>query len=385
MASEDWNWRRQREKKAFLALEDGTVYHGCSVGFAQDRVGEVVFNTSMTGYQEILTDPSYNGQFVVMTNPEIGNTGVNQDDAESAKLFLEGFIVRQLNAPSNWRSQGSLEDYLIRHQIPALAGVDTRALTLALRRRGTLRGCLSVEGKMDAAAAVDKARQWPGLDGVDLACQVTADSAFEWDADGDKTSTWGMQEPLPLPKPERTVVAYDFGIKWNLARRLRLAAIGVQVVPAGTTAEEIMAMRPDGLFLSNGPADPAALKYAIDNIRSLIGRLPMMGVCMGHQLLALALGGGTYRLKFGHHGANHPVQELRTGKVAITAQNHNFCVDAASLPSDVAVSHVNLNDQTVEGLEHRREPLFSVQYHPEAAPGPRDSLALFNRFRKLMQ
>ncbi len=385
MASEDWNWRRQREKKAFLALEDGTVYHGCSVGFAQDRVGEVVFNTSMTGYQEILTDPSYNGQFVVMTNPEIGNTGVNQDDAESAKLFLEGFIVRQLNAPSNWRSQGSLEDYLIRHQIPALAGVDTRALTLALRHRGTLRGCLAVEGKMDAAAAVDKARQWPGLDGVDRACQVTADSAFEWDADGDKTSTWGMQEPLPLPKPERTVVAYDFGIKWNLARRLRLAAIGVQVVPAGTTAREIMAMRPDGLFLSNGPADPAALKYAIDNIRSLIGRLPMMGVCMGHQLLALALGGGTYRLKFGHHGANHPVQELRTGKVAITAQNHNFCVDSKSLPATVAVSHVNLNDQTVEGLEHRREPLFSVQYHPEAAPGPHDSLALFDRFRGLMQ
>jgi len=378
-----WNWRRQREKPHFLALEDGTIFRGYSVGCGQDAIGELVFNTGMTGYQEILTDPSYSGQIVVMTNPEIGNTGINQEDPESAGLFLEGFIVHELNQPSSWRSTGSVEEYLENNRVPALAGIDTRALTLKLRDHGTMRGYISVEGGNDEVEAVAGARQWPGLDGVDLACQVTAEEGFEWDTDGTKTVSWGVAGDLPAA--DLTVAAYDFGFKWNLARRLRQLGIQVRIVPAGASVEEVLEMQPDGLFLSNGPADPAAVTYAADNIRDLIGKLPIMGVCMGHQLIALALGAKTYRLKFGHHGCNHPVKDLRTGKVEITSQNHNFCVDPGSLPAGVEVSHRNLNDGTVEGIENKAARWFSVQYHPEAAPGPRESQYLFSRFREIMQ
>lgn len=378
-----WDWRRQREKPDFLVLEDGSVFRGYSVGFRQDRVGELVFNTGMTGYQEILTDPSYSGQIVVMTNPEIGNTGMNHEDPESAGLFLEGFIVHQLNQPSNWRSIGTVMEYLQNNRIPALAGIDTRALTLKLRDYGTMRGYISVEGKINEAGAAAKAREWPGLDGIDLACQVTTKEGFEWDTDGTKTISWGVAENLP--EADLTVAAYDFGIKWNLARRLRQLGIKVKIVPATASAEDILELGPDGLFLSNGPADPAAVTYAVDNLRRLIGRLPIMGVCMGHQLIALALGAKTYRLKFGHHGCNHPVKDLRTGKVEITSQNHNFCVDGDSLPEGAEVSHHNLNDNTVEGIENKSDRLFSVQYHPEAAPGPRESQYLFSRFKENMK
>ncbi len=375
-----WNWHQQRLKPHFLALEDGSVYRGFSIGHPQDAVGELVFNTGMTGYQEILTDPSYSGQIVVMTNPEIGNTGMNPEDPESAGLFLEGFIVHELNQPSSWRSSGTVEEHLRNHRIPGLAGIDTRALTLKLRDHGTMRGYLAVEEKIDESTAVAKAREWPGLDGVDRACQVSTKEGFEWDADGAKTLSWGIAENLP--PADLTVAAYDFGIKWNLARRLRQVGMQVKIVPADTAAEEIMALRPDGLFLSNGPADPAAVSYAVENLRKLLGRLPVMGVCMGHQLTALALGAKTYRLKFGHHGCNHPVKDLRTGKVEITSQNHNFCVDADSLPAGAEVSHLNLNDNTVEGIENKADGFFSVQYHPEAAPGPRESQYLFSRFRE---
>ncbi len=378
-----WNWREQREKPAFLALEDGSIMRGYSVGFKRDAVGEVVFNTGLTGYQEILTDPSYSGQFVVMTYPEIGNTGINADDPESRQIFLNGFIVHELNEPSNWRSTVALRDHLMQNEIPALAGVDTRALTGKLRMQGTLRGYMAVEGKITEDEAVTKAKEWPGLDGMDHACQVTAPESFDWDADDSKSASWGLTDE-ELPEPDLTVVSYDFGVKWNILRRLRQHGIRVKVVPAKTGAAEILAMKPDGLFLSNGPADPAAVTYAIENIAAMIGKLPIMGICLGHQLIALALGGKTYRLKFGHHGCNHPVKDLKTGQVEITSQNHNFCVAAESLPADVAVSHVNLNDDTVEGIEHKTAPLFSVQYHPEAAPGPHDSQYLFERFRKLM-
>jgi carbamoyl-phosphate synthase small subunit len=378
-----WNWQEQREKPAFLALEDSTILRGYSVGFPRDAVGEVVFNTGLTGYQEILTDPSYSGQFVTMTYPEIGNTGINEDDPESRRIFLNGFIIHELNAPSNWRSDVSLQDHLKTNEIPALAGIDTRALTGKLRSQGTLRGYMAVEGTVSEADAVAKAKEWPGLDGMDHACKVTIEEGFDWDTDGSKTTSWGITDELGAP--EFTVVSYDFGVKWNILRRLRQYGIAVKVVPAKTTAEDILAMNPDGLFLSNGPADPAAVTYAIENISKLIGKLPVMGICLGHQLIALALGGKTYRLKFGHHGCNHPVKDLQTGKVEITSQNHNFCVDADSLPNAVEVSHMNLNDNTVEGIVHREVPLFSVQYHPEAAPGPHDSQYLFERFRDLIR
>lgn len=381
--SSKWNWREQREKPAFLALEDGSILRGHSVGFARDAVGEVVFNTGLTGYQEILTDPSYSGQFVVMTYPEIGNTGINIDDPESRRIFLNGFIVHEMNEPSNWRSTVSLQDHLQINEIPALAGIDTRALTGKLRTHGTLRGFMSVEGKVGEDEAVANAREWPGLDGMDHACKVSVEEGYDWDADGAKTTSWGIAEALA--EPEFTVVSYDFGVKWNILRRLRQYGIAVKVVPARTTAEEILGMKPDGVFLSNGPADPAAVTYAIDNIAKMIGKTPVMGICLGHQLIALALGAKTYRLKFGHHGCNHPVKDLKTGKVEITSQNHNFCVDADTLPDSVEISHLNLNDNTVEGIVHREAPLFSVQYHPEAAPGPHDSQYLFERFRDLIR
>jgi len=381
--TQTYNWKKQREKEAFLALEDGTVFHGYSVGADCDRLGEVVFNTGMTGYQEILSDPSYNGQLVTMTYTEIGNTGINSADMESARAFANGFIVHRANRPSSWRNEESLSDFLRRNDIPAIAGVDTRALTSTLRDQGTLKGFLSVTGTVSETDAVAQAASWEGLDGQDYAARVSCDASFEWDAEGDITRSWGVSEELPLC--DLNIVAYDFGIKWNILRQMRLAGMSVTVVPAQTPAKDVLAMNPDGVFLSNGPADPAAVVYGIQSAKSLLGTVPLMGICLGHQILGIAVGAQTYRLKFGHHGCNHPVKDLKTGKVEITSQNHNFAVDLDTLDrSKIELTHINLNDRTTEGIEHKSEPMFSLQYHPEASPGPHDSSYLFNRFRELI-
>ena len=383
MTEKSWNWREKRDLPAFLALEDGTIFRGHSVGAPCDVLGEVVFNTGMTGYQEILTDPSYSGQVVTMTYPEIGNTGVNNEDVESRRVFANGFVVHEMNRPRNWRSVQALDEYLRDEGVPAIAGIDTRALTCKLRDQGTLKGYVSVAGGVGEEAAVAHAREWCGLDGQDYASKVTCGAPFEWDSDGARSTSWGLGE-IPAETDLR-VVAYDFGVKWNILRRLRQQGMAVTVVPAQTPAADVLALKPDGVFLSNGPADPAGVAYAFDTIRSLIGRVPLMGICLGHQLLGLAMGGRTYRLKFGHHGCNHPVMDLSTRAVEITSQNHNFAVDTESLDSSkVEVTHMNLNDNTVEGLRHRHEPVFSVQYHPEAAPGPHDPQYLFKRFRQLI-
>ena len=383
MASK-WNWSEQRARQAFLALQDGVILRGYSVGAAVDGLGEVVFNTGMAGYQEILSDPSYSGQFVTMTYPEIGNTGMNLADMESRQLFASGFILHDMNIPSNWRSDGSLHDYLVKWNIPAIAGVDTRALTTKLRTDGTQRGFMSVTGKVSEAEAVQKAREWGGLDGQDYAAKVSCKKAFAWDPDGSLTKSWGIADTVPAA--DLKIVAYDFGIKWNILRSMRRNGMDVTVVPAQTTAEEVLKLKPDGVFLSNGPADPAAVTYAIESARALLGKVPLMGICLGHQILGLACGGKTYRLKFGHHGCNHPVKNLRTGAVEITSQNHNFALDPATLDSgSVEVTHVNLNDQTVEGLAHKKEPMFCVQYHPESSPGPHDPYYLFTQFRDLIR
>jgi carbamoyl-phosphate synthase small subunit len=382
-AESRWNWRARREKRAFLALADGTICRGHSFGASVDRLGEVVFNTGMSGYQEILTDPSYSGQIVTMTCPEIGNYGVNPADVESRQVFANGFIVHEINAPRNWRSRQSLADYLQAAGVPGLAGIDTRALTTRLRTVGTLRAFLCASGGVAEADAVERARAWEGLDGQDYVARVSVEAPFRWDPDAAISTSWGTA--ASLPPADLRVVAYDFGIKWNILRRLREQGMAVTVVPARTPAAEVLALRPQGVFLSNGPADPAAVTYAVESIRALIGHVPLMGICLGHQLLGLALGGVTRRLKFGHHGCNHPVVDLATGRVEITSQNHNFTVDPDTLDAaQVEVTHLNLNDRTVEGLRHRREPLFCVQYHPEAAPGPHDSAYLFRRFRDLI-
>lgn len=382
--STKWNWSEQRRKGAFLALQDGTVLRGYSVGAPNDGLGEVVFNTGMSGYQEILSDPSYSGQFVTMTYPEIGNTGMNLADMESRQLFANGFIMHGMNVTSNWRADASLTDYLLRWNIPAIAGVDTRALTTKLRSEGTMRGFLCVTGTLSEAEAVQRARDWCGLDGQDYASKVSCTEPYRWDADGKLTSSWGIAGELP--PTDLRIVAYDFGIKWNILRSLRRHGMEVTVVPARTPAAQVLALNPDGVFLSNGPADPAALTYAIEAARDLLGKVPLMGICLGHQILGLACGGTTYRLKFGHHGCNQPVKNLRTNKVEITSQNHNFSLDPASLDlSRVTVTHLNLNDQTIEGLEHKKEPMFCVQYHPESSPGPHDPYYLFARFRELIR
>ena len=365
------NWAARREKMAFLALADGTVIRGWSCGAAADRLGEVVFNTGMTGYEEILTDPSYAGQLVTLTMPEIGNTGFNREDKESAAIHAAGLLIHEMNAPSNWRSEESLTEALARWDVPALAGLDTRALTLKLREGGTQNAFLCATGSMSLEEAIAKARAWEGLDGQDYASKVSAPEAYDWPSNNSTGA--------PL------VAVLDYGVKRNTLRLLAHEGFRVMVLPAKSTAEEVLKLKPAGVLLSNGPADPAALRYAIATIRDLLGKVPIMGICLGHQLLGLALGGKTCRLKFGHHGCNHPVINLRTGTVEITSQNHNYMVDADSLdPAAVEITHVSLNDRTVEGLEAKKFSAFSLQYHPEAAPGPHDALPAFSRFRAMM-
>ncbi len=381
--SGNWTWRAARDPGAFLALADGTLFRGHSLGAPEDAVGEVVFNTGMTGYQEILSDPSYAGQFVAMTYPEIGNYGVRPGDMESARFFANGFVVHALNPPSHWSAADSLQAALRRAGMPAIGGVETRRLTAHIRDHGTQKACLAVSGTLTEAEAIRRANAWPGLDGQDYAARVTCTSPYAWDPEG--TRSLDEDSHGALPPADLRIVAYDFGIKWNILRCLRRSGMAVTVVPAATPAETVLGMKPDGVFLSNGPADPAALGYAVDTARTLLGKVPLMGICLGHQILGLAVGGRTYRLKFGHHGCNHPVQRLATGAIEITSQNHNFAVAQESLDGKpVVVTHINLNDQTVEGIEHRTEPMFAVQYHPESAPGPHDPFYLFSRFRELI-
>ena len=357
--------------RAILALEDGAIFEGVAFGATGERGGEVVFNTGLTGYPEVLTDPSYKGQIVVMTYPHIGNYGITDEDFESWQPHVEGFVVREFSPlSSNWRAQTTLEDFLRRHGIIGISEVDTRALTRHIRRLGAMRGYLSTVDA-DPRDVVAKARASAGMVGRDLVQVVTTDKPFVWNPDA-------TDAPFH-------VVAYDYGVKHNLLRELAARGCRVTVVPATQSASDVLALDPDGVFLSNGPGDPAALDYAVGNVRALLGRVPLFGVCLGHQLMGLAVGGTTYKLKFGHHGVNQPVKHLATGQVEITSQNHGFAVDPASLPDSVEITHLNLNDGTVEGLRHREAPAFSVQYHPEAAPGPHDAQYLFDEFRRLLE
>ena len=381
-----------RPMKAVLALEDGTVYHGTGFGARASACGEVCFNTALTGYQEILTDPSYKGQIVTMTYPHIGNYGVNDEDVESWRPHVAGFVVRELSpVVSNWRARRSVSEYLESYGIPGIQGVDTRALTKKLRVRGALNGFLSTEDVSDEEA-VERARSWHGLIGVDYVREVTHPEPFRWDEDGRLSQPFHLEncnprvQPPRLPPADIPIVAYDFGVKYNILRQLRQHGFAVQVVPAHTPAEEVLRYKPAGVFLSNGPGDPAALEYAVRAVADLIRTgIPIFGICLGHQILGQAFGGKTFKLKFGHHGANQPVKDLESGRVEITSQNHGFAVDPGTLPSDVVVDRINLNDKTVEGMRHRTKPIFSVQYHPEAAPGPHDAAPLFARFREMIE
>ena len=365
-------WAAERARKAFLALADGAVFHGVAFGAPVDKVGEVVFNTGMSGYQEILTDPSYAGQFVTLTTAEVGDYGTNPEDVESRALFLSGLLVNDLTGPSNWRSTKSLDAYLKEAGVPGLRDVDTRHLTLHLREHGNQKAYLHVSDEpVDEAEGIRRAQAWEGLDGQDYASKVSCTVPYE-------VACRTASGAAPL------VVCYDFGVKTNILRSLADFA-RVWVVPSRTPAAEVLAQKPAGVFLSNGPADPAAVTYAIENVKALLGKVPLMGICLGHQLLSLACGARTGRLKFGHHGCNHPVRNLATGKVEITSQNHNFAVLPETVPDCLEVTHVNLNDNTIEGVRHKTLPAFSVQYHPEACPGPRDSAYLFAAFRDMIQ
>jgi carbamoyl-phosphate synthase small subunit len=369
---------------AILALEDGNVFEGRSFGAPAERSGEVVFNTALTGYQEVFTDPSYSGQIVILTNPQIGNYGTSTTDNESKGPYIEGLVVREFSPKaSNWRSDAAADTFLTRAGVPIVSDLDTRALVRHLRTRGVMRGVLS-SLESDGQKLVEKARQIPTMSGLDLASRVSTPESYHW------TETVQQCSPSDLigrqAEPRFNVVAYDYGIKHNILRRLVHAGCRVTVVPSLTSAEDVLALKPDGIFLSNGPGDPEPLVTQVGNIRKLIGKKPIFGICLGNQLLGLALGGKTYKLKFGHRGANHPVRNELTGRVEITSHNHGFAVDPDSLNlNEVEITHVNLNDQTLEGFRHRSEPVFCVQYHPEAAPGPHDSHYLFDDFTKLMQ
>ncbi len=368
--------------KALIALEDGRIFEGRSFTGPGEALGEMVFNTSMTGYQEVLTDPSYRGQIVTMTYPLIGNYGTNPEDMESAAVRPEAFLVKEYNlVPSNFRSTATLAEFLQKAGVLGVEGIDTRALTKHLRTRGAMKGIVSTRD-LDPESLVRRAKESPGLVGRDLVCEVTCAEPYGWGETGPQAGTG-----FATAGPGRfKVVAYDFGLKYNQLRLLAERGCRVQVVPATTSAAEVLAMQPDGVFLSNGPGDPAGVEGVVDNIRAILGKKPVFGICLGHQMLGLAYGGSTYKLKFGHRGGNQPVKDLLTGKVEITSQNHGFCVDPDSLPAgEVEVTHLNLNDNSLEGMRHLKYPAFSVQYHPEHAPGPHDALYLFDRFIAMME
>ncbi len=381
--------------RAILALEDGRCFEGEAFGAPETRSGEICFNTSMTGYQEVLTDPSYRGQIVAMTYPEIGNYGINSLDDESSEPHVRGFVIEELcETPSNWRSEESLDAYLKRWNIPGIQGIDTRALTKHLRTRGAMQAVITTASEDEA---VEMAKRSTPMEGSDYVKEVTAKSIYSWDESDSDSRRWDIPNPSQgfeaesdegvfhkLQKARHHVVAYDFGIKRNILRRLRQEGFKVTVVPSTTKAEDVLALKPDGVFLSNGPGDPGALDYIHTEIRKLVPHQPIFAICLGHQILGHAFGGKTFKLKFGHRGGNQPVQDLRSGKVAITSQNHGFAVDGESLASGVEVTHLNLNDHTVEGLRHRDWPIFSVQYHPEAAPGPNDASYFFKEFANLI-
>jgi len=379
---------------ALLALADGSLFRGVAIGAPGQTCGEIVFNTAMTGYQEILTDPSYKGQIVTMTYPLIGNYGVSRQDVESWRPHVAGFVIRELSpVVSNWRAEASLAEYLEQNGIPGIQGVDTRALTKKLRVRGALNGFISTEDIADEEA-LRRAKAWPGLIGVDYVKEVTHRESFVWDENDEQSAEFRLTQGLAgdprqvraaLPPADLPIVAFDYGMKYNILRRLRQHGFRVRVLPATASAADALRHKPAGIFLSNGPGDPAALGYAVSTVRELVQTgLPIFGICLGHQILGQAFGGRTFKLKFGHRGGNQPVKDLESGRVEITSQNHGFAVDAASLPSEVVVDRINLNDQTVEGMRHRSKPIFCVQYHPEASPGPHDSTPLFARFRELI-
>jgi carbamoyl-phosphate synthase small subunit len=384
-------------KKALLALEDGRVFEGTAFGAEATHTGEICFNTSMTGYQEVLTDPSYRGQIVTMTYTQIGNYGVNPLDFESDRPQVRGFVIEELcETPSNWRSTQSLGDWLKEWNIPGIQGIDTRALTKHLRTRGAMRAVITSE-LLNAEEAVKLAASSPPMEGSDFVKEVTTAKPYLWDPEDKESGDWDIPSPSqnrepgpdgivrhPLPPAKHRIVAYDFGVKRNILRRLRQAGFRVDVVPATATAKEVLAKNPDGIFLSNGPGDPAALDYIHKEVKQLIGVKPIFAICLGHQILGHAYGGKTFKLKFGHRGGNQPVKDLRNGQVAITSQNHGFAIDPSSLPGNVEVTHINLNDGTVEGMRHREAPVLSVQYHPEAAPGPNDAKYFFAEFATMI-
>ena len=374
--------------KAILALEDGRLFEGRAFGASGTTTGEICFNTSMTGYQEVITDPSYRGQIVAMTYPQIGNYGVTPEDAESAGPHVRGFVIGELSpVASNWRSRQSLGDYFTEHGVLGIEHIDTRALTKHLRSLGAMRACLTTE--LSSEAAIAAARASPSMEGMDYVQEVSTPENYAWEADSRRfalsnATTGHLENYLELPPVKHRIIAFDFGIKWNILRRLRQAGFEVEVLNSRTPAAEVLARNTDGIFLSNGPGDPAALGYIHEEIKKLIGKKPVFGICLGNQILGHVFGGTTYKLKFGHRGGNQPVKDLRSGRISITSQNHGFAVCPDSLPSNVEVTHVNLNDDTVEGIRHKDMPVFSVQYHPEAAPGPHDASYFFEEFAALI-